>query len=80
MSSRMKFIAGAFAFVALALVTVAGCGKREAGPATPAYDALNRIDFNRRAAEEFLPLFWREDSNGDGSAATGRTRRAVGTA
>ena len=71
MSSRMKFIAGAFAFVALALVTVAGCGKREAGPATPAYGALNRIDFNRRAAEEFLPLFWREDSNGDAALQPG---------
>ena len=27
---------------------------------------LTRDDFNRRAAEKFLPLFWREDTNKDG--------------
>lgn len=35
-------------------------------PATPAtYDRLSRLDFNRRAAEEALPLFWRTDADGD---------------
>ncbi len=28
--------------------------------------AIERLEFNRRAAELFLPLFWREDSNKDG--------------
>jgi hypothetical protein len=52
--------------VALALC---GCSrndtdaKRKPGP----YAALERADFNRRAAELFLPLFWREDADGDGA-------------
>jgi hypothetical protein len=46
---------------AVALALLAGCGKNEA-PAKP----LARIEFNTRAAEEFLPLFWREDANNDG--------------
>jgi hypothetical protein len=39
-------------------------------PAKPAEtistNKLKREDFNRRAAEKFLPLFWREDMNRDG--------------
>lgn len=35
-------------------------------PAPTAYDKFKRDDFNRRAAEKFLPLFWREDTNKDG--------------
>lgn len=31
------------------------------------YDALKREDFNRRAAENYLPLFWRNDANGNGA-------------
>ncbi len=33
----------------------------------PAHDALSRADFNHRAAELFLPLFWRSDANGNGN-------------
>ncbi len=33
--------------------------------AAPKLDALSRLDFNRRAQERFLPLFWRADANGD---------------
>ena len=33
----------------------------------PAHAALSRADFNRRAAELFLPLFWRSDANGNGN-------------
>lgn len=61
MSSRVTFL-----LCAIALTALAGCGKREAAPAAPAFNALGRIEFNRRAAEEFLPLFWREDINADG--------------
>ena len=28
--------------------------------------AMDRLEFNRRAADQFAPLFWREDSNNDG--------------
>ena len=31
----------------------------------PTYAQLARSDFNRRAAEQFLPLFWRNDANHD---------------
>lgn len=41
------------------------CGLTTCGKA-PEYAQLSRDDFNRRAAEEFLPLFWREDANRDG--------------
>ena len=45
--------------------------KQPAAPAAPAaatklaYNELLRVDFNRRAQELFLPLFWRTDANGD---------------
>lgn len=32
-------------------------------PAPKTYTALNRVDFNARAAERFEPLFWRADAN-----------------
>ncbi|MET0809369.1 MAG: hypothetical protein ABWX93_11510 [Pseudoxanthomonas sp.] len=60
----MKQIPVIGAFLLLAL---AACGPRESAPVAPSYDALARLDFNKRAAEEFLPLFWREDSNKDGT-------------
>ncbi|MDP3152772.1 MAG: hypothetical protein Q8N23_08885 [Archangium sp.] len=36
-------------------------------PEKKVYKALSRIDFNARAQERFLPLFWRTDANKDGS-------------
>jgi hypothetical protein len=52
---------------ALLLLSLVACGKHEpAVTAAPTFNALGRVDFNRRAAEEFLPLFWREDANKDG--------------
>lgn len=53
-----------FLVPALALILLAACGKKETGPS---FNELGRIDFNRRAAEEFLPLFWRDDANSDGT-------------
>lgn len=32
---------------------------------------IGRVDFNRRAAELFLPLFWRDDANANGSLEAG---------
>jgi hypothetical protein len=31
----------------------------------PTFDALSRLDFNARAQEHFLPLFWRDDNDGN---------------
>jgi hypothetical protein len=50
----------------LTLLILTACAKKEAAPVA-AYNAIGRIDFNRRAAEELLPLFWSEDSNNDGT-------------
>lgn len=35
-------------------------------PEKKTYKALSRIDFNARAQEQFLPLFWRTDANKNG--------------
>ena len=49
----------------LALALLAGCGAQTAAPHR--HDALTRDEFNRRAASQFLPLYWRADSNHDGA-------------
>lgn len=36
-------------------------------PAPPKLDAIARLEFNRRAAERALPLFWIKDENKDGA-------------
>ncbi len=45
--------------------TGAATGPGSPGAAT--YDRIARLDFNRRAAELALPLFWRSDADGDGA-------------
>src|SRR5262245_15344927 len=62
-----------FAIAALSLMGLISCSQRQQSEwavsgsrKTPSYGQLKRADFNRRAAEKFLPLFWREDSNKDG--------------
>jgi hypothetical protein len=46
---------------------LAGCsGGDGAKPRAVPYSSLSRLDFNRRAAEQFLPFFWREDTNQNG--------------
>ena len=53
------------ALAVLSLAAVVAC--QPAKPAeTISTNKLKREDFNRRAAEKFLPLFWREDTNRDG--------------
>ncbi|MBL8909084.1 MAG: hypothetical protein JNM17_00135 [Archangium sp.] len=47
------------------VVPVAVIDAGSAAPAKKTYAALGRIDFNLRAQEQFLPLFWRSDANGD---------------
>lgn len=54
---------------ALAVSVLAGCN-RNPGAARgggAGYGAIERMDFNERAAELYLPLFWREDSNSNGA-------------
>lgn len=36
-------------------------------PPAPTLNRLSRLDFNLKAQERFLPFFWREDSNGNGT-------------
>src|SRR5215471_5056079 len=64
---------------ALSLAILVGCSGQPTPGSSPAtstdkpgsYSALKRADFNRRAAEKFLPLFWREDTNKDGALQPG---------
>jgi hypothetical protein len=50
---------------ALCLAMLAACGQKEAK--APALNTLTRAQFNDATAQRFLPLFWREDANGDGT-------------
>ena len=62
-------------FALVVLLQLAACGERKAPvddtgakPATtgaPTLDRLGRADFNRRAAEHDLPVFWRSDADSD---------------
>jgi len=54
------------ALIGIAFATLVACAPGSKPPPAAALDALSRGDFNQRAAERFLPLFWREDANGDG--------------
>src|SRR5262245_3373811 len=55
------------ALVAFSIIIVIGCRpSAKSSSKSDRYDQFKREDFNRRAAEKFLPLFWREDSNKDG--------------
>jgi hypothetical protein len=59
-------------FLLLTLAVLGGCRKDPAATSPPQsggteYGSLARVDFNRRAVELFLPLFWREDANGNGA-------------
>jgi hypothetical protein len=64
-------------FPSIILATLIGCSligcSRDAddGQKKGPFAALERADFNKRAAELYLPLFWREDADGDGSVDAG---------
>ena len=51
---------------ALALGLLTACAKPQHPTVGAALDVIPRVEFNTRAAEHFLPFFWREDANGDG--------------
>ncbi len=57
---------------ALLASAVSGCSREDSGAQKKGpYAALERQDFNTRAAERFLPFFWREDADNDGSIDPG---------
>ena len=75
--SRLPRLSLCAALFSALLAPLGGCGHKPeqeakppeakaASPASPALDKLPRADFNRRAAERFLPLFWIEDKNANG--------------
>src|SRR5207249_5420940 len=51
------------ALATLSLTVLTACQSRQSS--NEQTHQLTREDFNRRAAEKFLPLFWREDTNRD---------------
>jgi hypothetical protein len=53
------------ALVGITLLVLAACAPGGKPPAAATFGAISRADFNQRAAERFLPLFWREDTNND---------------
>src|SRR5262245_44280349 len=65
-----RFMRHGLPLLTMVFVACGGCSQDSSsapGVQTPAapleYNALERTAFNRRAAELFLPLFWREDGN-----------------
>jgi len=62
---RISVLAFAFAVVLSACSRDGSSGV--AGKAALPFAAIERVDFNRRAAELYLPLFWREDANDNGA-------------
>lgn len=54
----------------LVAMMLSGCGREHPAGDAPSvsadYQAIDRVAFNRRAAELFLPLFWRGDANNNG--------------
>ena len=71
--SRMTLVVGAIAFLGCkdkpheAAPVTAKPQAVEAAPKPAEYRALSRLDFNQRAQERFVPLFWRQDTNGNGA-------------
>jgi hypothetical protein len=68
MTARFLDLARPFVYAAVFTVPLSGCNRHDSGePSTQAaeaqYNAIERTAFNRRAAELFLPIFWREDAN-----------------
>src|SRR5258706_1921006 len=47
----------------LLAVILAAAAANAPAPAKATYDKLQRLDFNRRAAERYLNVFWRSDAN-----------------
>lgn len=72
MPHRARRFCRSLVYASLLPVVLAGCNRNESTtpgtqPSAAPYAAIERVAFNRRAAELFLPLFWREDANGNGA-------------
>jgi hypothetical protein len=48
-------------------LVLGACSREGDGAKKLPYSDISRIDFNMRAADLFLPVFWREDANGNGA-------------
>ncbi len=69
--SQLRTWHGVVLLAAIA-TAVGGCGRDDpAAEKKGPYAALDRQVFNVRAAERFLPFFWREDTDNDGSLDPG---------
>lgn len=69
--SQLRTWHGVVLLAAIA-TAVGGCGRDDsAAEKKGPYAALDRQAFNVRAAERFLPFFWREDTDNDGSLDPG---------
>ena len=67
-----RHVCTSLVYASLCSAALVGCNRHDTGvsgtqPAATRYAAIERIAFNRRAAELFLPLFWREDANANGA-------------
>ncbi len=72
MTARLIDLSRFFVYAVVCTVPLAACSRHDSQTAgtqgnVTQYNAIERIAFNRRAAELFLPLFWREDVNGNGT-------------
>jgi hypothetical protein len=72
MTARLIDFARPFVYAAVLTIPLAACNRHDSGTAgTQAkeaqYNAIERMAFNTRAAEKFLPLLWREDANQNGT-------------
>src|ERR1044072_3957524 len=61
-----------FVYAAVLAIPLAACSRHDSGTAgTQAkqgqFNVIERMAFNSRAAEQFLPLLWREDANRNGT-------------
>jgi hypothetical protein len=72
MTARLIDLTRPFVYAAVLTMPLAACNRHDSGNAgtqasATQYNAIERMAFNRRAAEQFLPLMWREDANGNGA-------------
>jgi len=72
MTARFIDLARPFVYAAVLVVPLSACNRQDPGnagtqAAAAQYNAIERMALNRRAAELFLPLFWREDANHNGT-------------
>src|SRR6187551_2789895 len=68
MTARLLDLAGSVVYATVLMVPLSACNRHDPGEpstqaAAPQYNVIERTSLNRRAAELFLPIFWRDDAN-----------------